>query len=121
MDLMEVLVPLEKSLLAMGPDCDRDCVESLLAADFHEVSASGRVWTREAMLRELVGMPLRRHRSTEFVCAAVAENTALLHYRTVVNGRETLRVSLWVYREGRWQMMFHQGTLVPPKAAPTGS
>lgn len=121
MDLIEVLVPLEKQLLAMGPDCDRDCVESLLAFDFHEVSASGRVWTREAMLRELVGMPLRSHRTSEFRCTPLAETLALLNYRTVVNGRETLRVSLWVYREGRWQMMFHQGTLVPPKPAPTGS
>lgn len=121
MDLIEVLVPLEKRLLAMGPDCDRDCVDSLLADDFHEVSASGRVWDRAAMLRELVGMPFRRHRTSEFRCAPLAGDTALLHYRTVVNGRETLRVSLWVLREGHWQMMFHQGTLVPPKAGPTGS
>ena len=121
MDLIEVLVPLEKRLLAMGPDCDHDCVESLLADDFREVSASGREWDRVSMLRELVGMPLRRHRTTEVRCATLSDTMALLNYRTVVSGRETLRVSLWVLRDGRWQMLFHQGTLVPPKAAPTGS
>ncbi len=121
MDLLEVLVPLEKRLLAMGDDCDRACVESLLAEDFREVSASGREWTRVSMLRELVGMPFRRHRTSEFRCTALAENLALMNYRTVVNGRETLRVSLWVLREGRWQMLFHQGTVAPPKDAPIGS
>lgn len=121
MDLVEVLAPLEKRLLAMGDDCDRACVESLLAEDFREVSASGREWDRVSMLRELVGMPLRRHRTIEFRCTALADDMALLNYRTVVNGRETLRVSLWVLRAGRWQMLYHQGTLVPPKEAPTGS
>ena len=121
MDLIEVLVPLEKRLLAMGANCDRDCVEALLADDFREFGATGRVWDRAAMVRELVGMPPRRHRTSEFHCTALAKDTALLNYRTVVNGRETLRSSLWVQREGRWQMLFHQGTIVPPKEGATGS
>ncbi len=121
MDLIEELVPLEKRLLAMGDDCDRACVESLLATDFREVSASGREWDRAAMLRELVGMPLRSHRTTEFRCTPLGADLALLNYRTVVNGRETLRCSLWVRRDERWQMLYHQGTLARPKEAPTGS
>ena len=66
-------------------------------------------------------MPLRRHRTSEFRCTALAADLALLNYRTVVNSRETLRVSLWIHRDERSQMMYHQGTLVPPKAAPSGS
>ena len=121
MDFLEVLVPLEKRLLEMGDGCDRACVESLLADGFREVSASGREWDRKSMLRELVGMPLRHHRTSEFRCTPLAETLALLNYRTVVNGRETLRASLWVLRDARWQMLFHQATLTPPKDAPTGS
>ena len=121
MDLIEVLVPLEKRLLAMGDDCDRDCVDALLADDFREFGSSGRVWDRAGMLRELVGMPLRRHRSSEFHCTPLGEDAALLNYRTVVKGRETLRTSLWVQRDGRWQMQFHQGTMVPRKEGATGA
>ena len=121
MDLLEVLVPLEKRLLEMGDGCDRVCVESLLADGFREVSASGREWDRASMLRELVGMPLRRHRTSDFRCTELLGDAALLNYRTVVNARETLRVSLWVMREERWQMLYHQSTLTPAKEAPTGS
>jgi catechol 2,3-dioxygenase-like lactoylglutathione lyase family enzyme len=28
-------------------------------------------------------------------------------------GSESLRSSLWVMRDGRWQMLFHQGTTIP--------
>lgn len=120
-ELKDILLPLEKKLLAVGTDCDRACVESLLAEDFREFGASGKVWDRAAMLRELTRIPARRHRISEERCMPLAEGRALLHYRTVVNGRESLRSSLWVHRDGRWQMQFHQGTLVPATEAATGA
>ncbi len=73
------------------------------------------------MVSELVRIPARRHRISEVRCTPLTADKALLHYRTVVNGRESLRSSLWMHRDGRWQMQFHQGTLVPPKAEATGS
>lgn len=120
-DLIETLLPLEKKLLAVGADCDRDCIESLLAEDFREFGTTGKVWDRASMVRELVRIPARRHRLSDVHCTPITHDQALLHYRTVVNGRESLRSSLWVHRDGRWQMQFHQGTRVPPKEAATGS
>lgn len=120
-DLAEILLPLEKKLLAVGEDCGRECIESLLADDFREFGATGKVWDRAGMVRELIRIPARRHRISEVRCTPLTDSKALLHYRTVVNGRESLRTSLWVHRGGRWQMQFHQGTLVPPKAEATGS
>ena len=120
-DLIDILLPMEKKLLAVGQDCDRDCIESLLAKDFREFGASGKVWDRASMLRELTRISARRHRISEVRCMPLADDKALLHYRTVVNGRESLRSSLWVLREERWQMLFHQGTLVPAKEAATGA
>ena len=51
----------------------------------------------------------------EFACEVVAEGIALVTYRserTEPNGEtsEALRSSLWVRRDQRWQMVFHQGT-----------
>ena len=120
-DLIDTLLPLEKKLLTVGEDCGRDCIESLLAADFREFGATGKVWSRDGMVRELTRIPARRHRISEVQCTTLTEDRALLHYRTVVNGRESLRTSLWVHRDGRWQMQFHQGTLVPAREAATGS
>ncbi len=59
---------------------------------------------------------------TEFGCRPVAEGVALVTYRShhTVQGSETaaaLRSSLWVWRDGRWQMVFHQGT---PLVTPSG-
>jgi hypothetical protein len=113
MTLLDELVRLEETLLRLGPACDRACIESLLAADFVEFGASGRVWDRAAILEEL---ELPRERSftlTDAACRPLGADAALLTYR-IPGRRESLRSSLWARRDGRWQMLFHQGTLVPP-------
>ena len=52
-------------------------------------------------------------RLTDFRLTPLAPDAALLNYRATdsSNGSATLRSSLWVHRDGRWQMLFHQGTL----------
>jgi hypothetical protein len=37
-----------------------------------------------------------------------------VHLRDSTATKSTLRGSVWVYRDGRWQLTFHQGTLVSP-------
>jgi hypothetical protein len=109
--LLQEILPLEEALLRLGPACDRACLESLLAIDFREFGASGRVWTRELILAELDGHPERIFAIEEALCQQVAEDAALLTYRVSLGGRVSLRSSLWVRRDGRWQLLFHQGTV----------
>jgi len=49
------------------------------------------------------------------LCQQLAEDIALLTYRStrptaLKTASQALRSSLWIYRDHRWQMLFHQGT-----------
>lgn len=115
MDVTETLRELEASLLSNAVRKDRARVGDLLAEEFREFGRSGTVYAKAEILAFLrdeeeicVGME-------DFVCETVAEGVALVTYRserTEPDGTmiEALRSSLWARREGRWQMVFHQGT-----------
>ncbi|WP_074655905.1 DUF4440 domain-containing protein [Terriglobus roseus] len=112
MSLCEELQELEARLLRLGPECPRECMERLLAPDFVEFGASGTVWTRESILAELASTAERVYQMSDVRCAEINAMSALLTYRVTVNGRRSLRSSLWIRSEENWQMLFHQGTVV---------
>lgn len=91
--------------------------EALMAADFVEIGASGRVYTREHVL----GVVEERDRCgdvevldpTDVACRELGPGLYQLTYRLTQGDRETWRSSL--YRrgaDGGWQVVFHQGTVV---------
>lgn len=93
--------------------------EAVLAADFEEIGASGRRWTRAETLTVLAGEPRDATvRIETFVAAPLAQDIVFATYDTVGLGADGLparrqRSSIWVRRGGRWQMRFNQGTPVP--------
>ena len=87
---------------------------ALIPDDFLEFGASGRQWTSvevRAMLEAgpdaLPPLPLE-----DFAVAQLAPDLVLVTYR-LAGERPSLRSSIWVRRDGRWVMRFHQGTLAP--------
>ena len=115
MDVTERLRELEGSLLTNAVRKDAARVGELLAEEFREFGRSGTVYTKAEILVFLRDEEEIRVGMEDFVCERVAEDVALVTYRserTEPDGRmiEALRSSLWVMREGRWQMVFHQGT-----------
>ena len=95
---------------------DRRQVEALLAEDFQEFGASGRIWTREATLNLLAGEIFTAPRITDFACRMLSGRVALVTYKSVRVGKgaieqvEVLRSSIWIRSGERWRMRFHQGT-----------
>jgi hypothetical protein len=118
--LAGVLLQLERQL--MDPVCRKDLeqVFALLAAEFREFGSSGRVWTRVAIL-DLLGseMPQPAPVVEDFAIQLIGPEAVLVTYRVIrAQGepgvpRASLRSSLWVLRQDRWQMLFHQGTKIP--------
>lgn len=110
------LEQLERMLLEPAVRRDRAQVAELLAEDFMEFGASGRVWTRDAVLELLATEEYTPPVMENFKCRALAEDVALVTYRTLRAGAAsgesavTLRSSIWVKRSGAWQVVFHQGT-----------
>ena len=112
---------LEESLLDPAVRRDRLRLKDLLAEDFLEFGSSGRVWNRntiiELLARESSFVPPQIE---DFRCSLLAEDVALIAYRTVRTDPDTgtglasLRSSVWVHTNGGWRMRFHQGTRTSP-------
>lgn len=107
------LLTLEERLLRPEVRRSRSELEELLADEFVEHGASGRIYDREgtiAMLLAEKAAPAATVR--DFSVRLLAAEVALATYR-LVRSDETvlsLRVSVWIRRGDRWQIAFHQGT-----------
>jgi hypothetical protein len=91
--------------------------ESMMHADFCEIGASGRRYSREYVLSELVQRHKHPHpdawETSEFHCRRLAPDVYLLTYTLIQNKiRKTRRSTIWHRTEMGWKIMFHQGTIV---------
>jgi hypothetical protein len=93
--------------------------DSQTAADFWEVGASGRVYSREvvwATLAERYANPAYAAgddwATSDFAVRQVAPETYLLTYVLRQGDRITRRLTVWQGAPGRWLILYHQGTLV---------
>ncbi|MBS1994703.1 MAG: DUF4440 domain-containing protein [Cyanobacteria bacterium SZAS LIN-2] len=108
----------------------------LVADEFREIASTGRIYGADALRAAILkassaavqGPPV----SLEgFRLERIAPQIALVTYLArspdrVGTSRATLRSSVWRRVEGRWQILFHQGTparepAVPPESVATDS
>jgi hypothetical protein len=107
---------LEESLLTPEVRRSSDRLRELLSQDFIEFSASGRVYTRDDILRDLPQGREVEITMERFELRALAADVVLATYRACkrspgkAGGRYSLRSSIWVRYDGHWRMVFHQGT-----------
>jgi len=104
----------------------RSCAESMadfLADEFVEFGSSGRMIDRGSAIDAAASGAPFHFRIDAFAVQRLAEEVALTTYRLSAwsesesEAKITLRSSVWVYRVGRWQMIFHQGTVAKPEAS----
>jgi hypothetical protein len=106
-EIRDELFRLESALAARDPAGVDGGLLSLIASDFLEFGQSGRVWTAHS-IREVLEVPPREPADFEdFVVAELGTGVVLVTY--VMPGRPPVnRSSIWVHRDGRWQVRFHQ-------------
>lgn len=113
------LQALEAALQSQAVRADRARLAALLADDFFEFGSSGNLWTRAATLADLPVEDFCQRSIRDFQARLLADDVALVTYRSQRHANGTLpasaslRSSLWKWRDGRWQMIFHQGTPIP--------
>lgn len=100
-----------------------DAVRNLLADEFVEFGSSGRVYDKTSIVDALAAESAAEAALVpdvhDFAVRVISSNVVLVTYRSSrrhANGtgsRTTLRSSIWKLIDGRWQMLFHQGTVVP--------
>jgi hypothetical protein len=112
-----LLRQLEERLLQPGVLKSTQEVADLLADEFIEFGSSGRVFNKRQLIESLQREPAVRRSLLEFHASVLAPGVVLVTYRVVrqnaADGQPTrsLRSSVWKLSDGRWQMVFHQGTL----------
>lgn len=110
------LQELEELLLNSGIRKNKEIVSDLLSDDFIEFGSSGCIFTKEKILCELVNEPVSSITLEKFQSIPVAPEVFLVTYRAVRSdpasglSATSLRSSLWVMRNAKWQILFHQGT-----------
>jgi hypothetical protein len=91
--------------------------EARMAPDYWEVGASGRCYSRAAIAAHLARTPAvlaeeSGWRCTEHGLRVLAADTYLVTYLLFQGQRVSRRSTVWRRERGRWQILYHQGTLV---------
>ncbi len=92
--------------------------ERSTASDYCEVGASGRRYSREFILRELVttdhfvDAATAGWQTSEFGLRRLSSDTYLLTYTLDQAGRRTRRSTIWQSTENGWRILYHQGTII---------
>lgn len=94
----------------------RSDFEEMTEADFWEVGASGRRYSREQVLDGLERRFAHPHddpwETRDFECRALALDTYLITYTLTQDDRVTRRSTIWRRHGERWKIVWHQGTIV---------
>lgn len=111
--LAEHIRELEEQLLSNPVRTNPAAVALLIADDYIEFGSSGRVWRKQDQVGE-GGAGEVRMTLSHFELRTLSEDTVLATFRIFNedSGMHCLRSSIWKFRDGRWQMFFHQGTPV---------
>lgn len=122
MNLRDQLLVLEEELLSPATRHNPTRLAELLAPNFLEFGSSGRTFNRDEIMAELATETYTPPSLSRFNLVAHTADWALVTYQTSRPGgdpntrqRTALRSSTWIHREGQWQVLFHQGTPVPPQ------
>jgi hypothetical protein len=98
--------------------------ENMTDASFWEVGASGRRYSREYVLTEVVkryenpqyrgihSPPENTWETKDFHCHQIASHNYLLTYTLVQEDRVTRRSTIWKRSSTGWKILYHQGTTV---------
>lgn len=114
--LLEQLFQLEQRLLQPEVRKSIDDLMSLLADDFLEFGSSGRIFNKQQVIEILSHAPRERMTLKDFQAKTLAPNVVLTTFRLVKHNESSeemtnsLRSSIWKLIDGKWKMVFHQGT-----------
>ena len=95
---------------------NKENLEARLADGFIEYGASGRILTREGAIEVLLvktaddDIVLSDYQTVQ-LCETVVQ-ARFMAYRKNID-RKSRHSSIWVKRDGDWQVLFYQGTIIP--------
>jgi hypothetical protein len=110
-ELQDHLYTLEERLLHPDRERDRTALIPLFSTEYKEFCISGRIFNRHQVIDALLKSEPRPATIANYYVEPLAENIALATYRATTGLAISHRSSLWIFRDNRWQLFFHQGTI----------
>jgi len=114
---IETFYNFETSLHKKEVRNSREKVSKLIADDFIEFGKSGSIFNKQSILDELEAETFDLEiKVSDFEVKELSANVILVTYTSTAPDRDnrtvysTNRSSIWILRDDRWQMVFHQGT-----------
>lgn len=113
---------LEESLLSPAVRSSAEALSQLLAEEFIEFGSSGLRFERQEIIDSLAVESGVRFALSDFALRPLAPDVALATYQVARapaaggTARRSWRSSVWQRIDGRWRMLFHQGTPIPERA-----
>jgi hypothetical protein len=114
----DMLFELEQRLAQVGRKLSAEDAASLIAEDFVEFGASGKVWSKAEIIAAMSQWSPIERIVENFSVRELSASVCLVTYKVVGVTKDrqaspfSLRSSLWRDTGGRWQIIFHQGTNV---------
>lgn len=109
---LQAVLHLERELQTKACRNNRARVLELLAPDFTEIGASGRVWDLSSTLDLLASQAddSEEIEVNDLTGRMLAEEFALVCWDSAHKGRRARRTSLWRRDADGWRQVHHQGT-----------
>lgn len=120
-DLVDELRRREEWFLLPEARHAREELAAVIADDFAEIGRAGRLYDKASAIAALLAEPAPDASSPtrtihDFQARELAPDVVQVMFRLVVDlGRggppsESRRTSIWVRRDARWKILYHQGT-----------
>ncbi|WP_409174547.1 DUF4440 domain-containing protein [Brevibacillus fortis] len=113
-DLKQHIRGLEEQLLRPEVRSSPEELNKLLANDFREFGSMGHIFLKSDCIAAVGASGVFKMTLHNFDMHTLADDAVLATYQIIdeTRNRHTLRSSIWKLRNGRWQLFFHQGTII---------
>lgn len=109
-NLKQKIYELELSLLNPSVRSSPKELNLLLAEEFIEFGSSGRIYTKNDILKFLPLEEPKTYQVEDFAISHLSEDVVLATYKIRTDASFSLRSSIWKLNGKSWLMVFHQGT-----------
>jgi hypothetical protein len=116
MDISALIKALELELLQPEVRKSKERLNELIAENFVEIGASGRKFSKQNVIKELLNETEINFTILSFNTIEISPDTILSTYeveKEIVGANHKIlssRTSIWKNINGRWQIVFHQGS-----------
>ncbi len=108
-----MLQKLEESLLNPSIRRSKEDLNNLLSDDFIEITSSGKMYDKKQIINALLEEENISFKLQDFKIKNLSKTLVLVSYTAIQNNHlVSLRSSIWSNQDAKWQMIFHQGTMV---------